>query len=147
MQPTLEEGDYLIISKLPYTWANIKNDAHLPEHGDILVIESPVDGSRLIKRVVGLPDEKVTVQNGTIRVYNEEFPQGFDPYEGLNLPKQFVSGQTSTIVPDDHVFVVGDNRASGGSLDSRNELGPVPVENIVGKLVVRLWPFSEIKTF
>lgn len=147
MQPTLQEGDYLIISKLPVTVAELKNRAYQPHRGDIVVIKSPIDGSRLIKRVIGLPDERVGIVNGSLRVYNSQQPQGFDPYAELGLESQPTQGQPSLIVPLDSIYVVGDNRSPGGSLDSRNELGPVQIEEVVGKLVFRLWPFSQIDTF
>lgn len=147
MQPTLNEGDYLIISKLPSTLAGVRRQDYLPHRGEIVVLESPLDDTRLIKRVIGLPGERISVANGTIRVYNTEHPRGFDPYAQLNLPSVYASGQISVIVPEHNIFVVGDNRASGGSLDSRNELGTVPSKNIVGKVVVRLWPLSKISNF
>lgn len=147
MQPTLQEGDYLIISKLPVTVAELKHRPYQPQRGDIVVIKSPIDNSRLIKRVIGLPDERISITNGNLRVYNSEHPQGFDPYPTLGLDSQPTQGQSTMIVPLGNVYVVGDNRTPGGSLDSRNELGPVKIENVIGKLVFRLWPFSQIDTF
>jgi signal peptidase I len=147
MEPTLHEGDYLIISKLSKTWAGVTRDDYVPERGDIVVLNSSASGNRLIKRVIGLPGERVIVSGGSVKVINSEHPDGFNPYQELGLDESFAAGQLSTQVPDGHVFLIGDNRQPGGSLDSRNELGPVPTEDILGKLVLRLYPFSKVHAY
>jgi signal peptidase I len=143
MEPTLHEGDYLVISKLGASLAKFGNNNYIPKRGDIIVIDSSLTGTRLIKRVIGLPGERVTVSGGSVTIYNKEHPDGFNPYEALNLPERFTDGQLTTEVPAGNVFVIGDNRQAGNSLDSRNELGPVPAEHIIGQLAVRLWPFKQ----
>ncbi len=147
MEPTLSEGDYLIISKLGVTWADISHGHYVPHRGDIIVLNSPLDGTRLVKRVIGLPGERVVVSGGTVTVYNSDRPEGFDPYQSLSLPPVYASGQLTMVIPNNDIFVVGDNREAGNSLDSRNDLGPVPVSDIIGKLVLRLWPPSRIDAF
>ena len=147
MEPALHEGDYLIISKLGATFASLRGQDYIPNRGDIVVVDSTLNGTRLIKRVIGLPGERITVSGGEITVYNDKEPNGFDPYEKLGIEPDYASGQLTTVVPDHHVFLVGDNRQAGGSLDSRNELGPVPTENIIGQLILRLYPFSDINKF
>src|SRR5688572_29787914 len=143
MEPTLSEGDYLIISKLSATLSHLRGKDYIPKRGDIVVLDSPLSGTRLIKRVIGLPGKRVTLTNGRITIFNQEHPEGFDPYAELRLDDRFTAGQLTTVVPEATVFVVGDNRQAGGSLDSRNELGPVPTENLIGKLALRLWPFNQ----
>lgn len=147
MEPTLHEGDYLIISKLGATWSKLSQHSYIPKRGDIVVVDSTISGTRLIKRVMGLPGERVTVSGGQVTIYNNERPNGFDPYQELKLDPRFASGQLTMVVPDDEVFLIGDNRTGGNSLDSRNELGPVPAKNIVGQLLVRLYPFNRITKF
>lgn len=147
MEPTLSEGDYLIISKIGPTWAKVRQDEFYPDRGDIVVVNSPLDDTRLIKRIIGLPGERITVGSGQVRVYNQTRPNGFDPYAELGLSPKYASGQLTMVVPTGHAFVVGDNREAGGSLDSRNDLGPVSLDDIVGRLVVRLWPVSKIDSF
>ncbi len=147
MEPTLSQGDYLIISKVGPTWAGLRNHYFVPERGDIVVVDNPLEDNRLIKRVIGLPGERITVGDGQVRVFNRENREGFDPYQKLGLKPTNASGQLSLVVPERHVFLIGDNRESGGSLDSRNDLGPVPAEDILGKLVLRLWPFSKVDNF
>ncbi|PSO43584.1 signal peptidase I [Candidatus Saccharibacteria bacterium QS_8_54_8] len=146
MEPTLQDGDYLIISKLESTWYYLQDEPYLPERGDIVVMD-PADSPRLIKRVIGLPGERVVVENGELRVFNQQHPEGFDPYAALEVPPTRVSGSIETEVPAEHIFVVGDNRQSSGSSDSRNRLGTVPTENVVGSLVLRLWPATNLETF
>lgn len=151
MFPTLHNSDRLIIWKLPKTMASIGKKDYVPKRGDIIVFHKP-DGSneQLIKRVVGLPGERVVVKDGKITVYNKSNPNGFQPDDapyGKNLEK--TSGYVdSKDVGEGEIFVVGDNRIEGASLDSRsNILGNVPLDMVVGKLVLRLYPFNDIKYF
>lgn len=148
MAPTLKNGDYLIISKMPVTWSKVTNNSYTPKRGEIIVFDSPFEDTRIIKRVIGLPGERIVISGGEVTIFNSEYRMGFNPYSELELDDMFVSGEISDLIPEGHIFVIGDNRKeSGASSDSRNSLGPLPVENIVGNLVIRLWPFSEIETF
>jgi len=149
MYATLENNDRLIISKFGKTAAKLKSDVYKPTRGDVIVFQSPVDDDiQLIKRVIGLPGDRVVVGNGKITVFNAQNPDGFNPDDadyGKNLPR--TSGNVDIKVPEDHVFVSGDNREGSNSLDSRNELGTVPEENIIGKLKVRIWPLGDARFF
>jgi len=148
MANTLHEGDRLIISKVSKSFSNIIGD-YSPTRGDIIVFTSPISPDiQLIKRVIGLPGERVTVKNGIITVYNDENPNGFKPDDKYNelLPEER-TGDIETVVGEDEIFVSGDNRTSGASLDSRNELGNVPIENISGELVLRVFPLNQASFF
>lgn len=149
MHSTLETNDRLIISKLGKTASDVTRKDYQPKRGDIIVFQSPIDDNlQLIKRVIGLPGERVVVKGGVITVYNQEYPDGFNPDDapyGKDLPR--TSGNVDIRVPANHIFVSGDNREGSNSLDSRNELGTVPEENIIGKLVLRIWPINEAKFF
>lgn len=149
MEPTLQNGDRLIIYKLDRTVSKISGKEYIPNRGDVIVFHKPNGTSdQLIKRVVGLPGERVVVQNGKITVYNTEKPEGFNPDSapyGADLP--VTAGNVDVNVGDGEVFVCGDNRIPGASLDSRSLLGNVPVEKIVGKLVLRYLPIGNYKTF
>jgi signal peptidase I len=149
MYPTLNDGDRLIVSKVSETVSNVTNNSNIPERGDIIVFTSPKeDDLQLIKRVIGLPGERVVVKDGKITVYNSQHPRGFNPDDedyGENLPK--TSGQADVTVPENHVFVSGDNRIGSNSLDSRNELGTVSQDLIIGTASVRLWPFQTATFF
>lgn len=146
MTPTLQDGDYLIISKVGPTWHQLLGAPYVPERGDIVVLD-PSNSPRLIKRVIGLPGERVVVESGTLTVHNQQHPEGFDPYTGLDTPPTQVSGNITTDIPDDHIFVVGDNRTGSGSSDSRNQLGTIPVDDVQGSLILRLWPADSVETF
>src|SRR5215208_5751898 len=126
MIPTLEIGDRVLVNKFIYRFTE-------PERGDIIVFQS-VDNpdEDLIKRVVGIPGDTVAEKNGTLYVNGK--PQE-EPYTNKNLPDSNPFAQTT--IPEDHVFVMGDNRAN--SADSRF-FGPLPEKNIEGEAFLRFWP-------
>ncbi len=108
------------------------------------------DGSeeQLIKRVIGLPGDRVVVSDGTITVFNKSDPDGFQPDDapyGKNLPE--TAGNVDVSVGEGEIFVSGDNRIPGASLDSRSSLGNIDLGLVVGKLVLRLFPFQSFETF
>lgn len=153
METTLSHNDRLVVWKTPKTWARITGNDYIPKRGDVVVFVEPSlgqfgqdPGKQLIKRVVGLPGERVVVKNGKLIVYNDERPDGFEP--DRVLPYGDVIKNTPMddewSVGKDQIFVVGDNRSN--SLDSRT-FGPIDADNIVGKLVVRILPLGEIKRF
>jgi signal peptidase I len=153
MQTTLENRDRLIIWKVPRTWARITKHDYIPKRGDVIVFikkglyESGGNREKqLIKRVIGLPGERVTIKDGKVTVYNSEFPGGFNPDKTLSYGKAITltEGNVDVTVGAGEVFVCGDNRSN--SLDSRY-FGPVPVQDIVGKLTARILPLSEAEKF
>lgn len=155
MQPTLHHGDRLIIWKVPRTWARITQHTYIPNRGDIIVFSqnnlAMEDGKskELIKRVIGLPGDRVVIENGTATIYNNEHPEGFQPDmtlpygEGLSLEINSEERIEET-VGKNQVFVMGDNRDH--SLDSR-AFGPIDANHIVGKLVLRVYPLGDAKRF
>lgn len=171
MEPTLEgEGssDRLIVNRLPVTAAKISGQQYTPSRGDIIVFKNPLHGSGtgqdeyIVKRVIGLPGERVTVDNCTLKVHNAEHSEGFDPYPDFkHLAKNdsevntCVDGDgTDVTVPTGQIFVTGDHRVSNYSMDSRtgenNErasLGTIPLEDIVGPVALRIWPFDKFTVF
>lgn len=134
MQPTLDENDFLIINRLLYTRGT-------PQRGDIIVFESNQEDSNgdpklLIKRIIALPGEEISIRGGQVYINDESLTE---PY----LDDDYTHGNVQQYIPEDHLFVMGDHR--NNSLDSRNEdLGLVHYEDIVGKAFVRLFPFSDI---
>jgi signal peptidase I len=132
MVPTLEVGDRVLASKFTYR-------VFEPEWGDIVVFDSvDEDDQTLIKRVVGVAEDEIQVQGGVLYV-NDEAQE--EPY--LNDADQFRSYYGPTVVPEGHIFVMGDNR--GNSADSR-VFGPLPLENLKGEAFMRFWPVSKIGT-
>lgn len=153
MVPTLHDTDYLIISKLGDTAAEIsrdfghKNDVYIPHRNEIIVFHFPLDPNEIfIKRVIGLPGDRIVVKNGTVTVYNQQHPQGFDPNTGYEAKNTATLIDTDITVKPGNVFVMGDNRTPGGSYDSR-EWGQLPSSYIIGNVVMRLLPLDQVNVF
>ena len=128
MEPNLHTNERLVIEKLSYRF-------HGPRRGDVVVLHDPGGSPELlIKRVVGLPGERVTVADG--RVFIDGVPLD-EPY----LAQGTLGGGRSWIVPPLAVFVMGDNRSA--SRDSRT-FGPVSLDQIIGRALVRYWPLDEV---
>lgn len=153
METTLSHNDRLIVWKLPKTWSRITGNNYIPKRGDVVVFTEPTlsqygqdPSKQLIKRVVGLPGERVIIKNKVLTIYNEEHPDGFRP--DATLPYGSVIKDTpidlDRKIGKGQIFVVGDNRSN--SLDSRT-FGPIDADNIVGKLLLRVLPISDIKKF
>ncbi len=153
MQTTLFNSDRLIVWKVPRTWARITHHQYVPKRGDVIIfVENQLSsygqepGKQLIKRVIALPGEHLVVKDNKVTVYNKEHPEGFQPDKTLAYGKVIpeTSGDIDMVIPKGHIFVMGDNRPD--SLDSR-AFGPVSTSDIVGKLVLRVWPAGEMKSF
>lgn len=156
METTLENHDRLLVLKLPKTFARITGGDYIPHRGEIIIFnttaihdsEDPtgVQKKQLIKRVIGLPGDRVVIKDGTITVYNAEFPEGFNPDKLTDNgdSSSVTSGNVDVVVPQNEVFVCGDNR--GNSLDSR-AIGTIPAKDIIGKLVFRVFPLSDAQKF
>jgi signal peptidase I len=154
MENTLQNADKLIIWKVPRTWADITGHAYIPNRGDIIVFnESGLsqfndsqNSKQLIKRVIGLPGDRLVLNNGVYTIYNKAHPHGFEPDKtlpyGKNIP--YTSGNIDITLKKDQLFVSGDNRPD--SLDSR-AFGPINASQIVGKLVLRVFPVNQAKAF
>lgn len=140
MEPTFENGQYLIVNELDYHISS-------PKRGDVIVFKYPKNTSEyFIKRVIGLPGEKVLIQNGKVIIYNTANPNGFaldESYLPAGLYTEATTDQPITLGPDEY-FVLGDNRPA--SSDSRF-WGDVPSNDIVGKVVLRAYPFSQFTRF
>lgn len=128
MEPTLHEGEYLIINKLSYYLDE-------PRRGDIVVLHYPRNPEKeYIKRIIGLPGDRVEVGATEVRVNGTVLEE---PY--INGP---VNGRTGEwVVPEDHFFLLGDNRAN--SSDSR-DWSFLPREELVGKAMVIYWGIEDL---
>jgi signal peptidase I len=148
MFPTFNDRDRVVLLVAGKTVSNIFSTDHIPNRGDVIVLENPNEaGVDFIKRVIALPGERIVLENGKYTVYNEEFPEGFDPDTTFEANLRYTDGQVDMEIPEGHIFVSGDNREPGGSLDSRNELGPIPVEKIKGRVILRFLPITSLDAF
>lgn len=125
MEPTLHDGQYLMVNKLAYRLGQ-------PARGDIVVFPSPQDGGRaLIKRVIGLPGEEIYISDGQVYI------------NGARLMEPYLADTRSlgdwgpTVLKEGEYLVLGDNR--NNSNDSRN-FGPVQKEALIGKAWFSIWP-------
>lgn len=138
MEPNFEDHQYLIINEITYRF----ND---PQRGDIVVFRYPKDPRQyFIKRIIGLPGEKVVVKDGKVYIFNDEYKNGVAINENIYLDTTVTVGNKDIELGEDEYFVLGDNRSA--SLDSRS-FGAVPKRLIVGKVWLRGWPFQEFKIF
>jgi len=141
MEPSFYDHEYLIINEIAYRLGE-------PLRGDVVVFRYPKDPSQyFIKRIVGLPGEKIRFKDGEIVIYNDTQPNGVILKEDHYLFEQTATsglGKSEYILEEDEYFVLGDNRES--SLDSRR-FGPVPRRLIIGKAWIRGWPFDKITIF
>lgn len=153
MEPTMHTGDRLIVNRLPNTWANLQSSQYMPKRGEIIVFKNPffapgTGDEFIVKRVVGLPGERVSVNDGRVLVYNDQNTSGFDPYPSFdNAPGAPFSGSIETKVPAGEIFVIGDNHSDSDSLDSRNGLGTIPLYDVIGPVSLRLFPLDKIRLF
>lgn len=126
MDPTLGDGQYLVVNKLLYRLQD-------PQRGDIVVLHDTKDDSRkLIKRVIGLPGETVEIRAGQVLVNGQPLSE---PY--ITRPAAY--SQPATQIPAGQYYVLGDNR--NNSSDSHS-WGTLPVDKIVGKAWLSYWPAS-----
>jgi signal peptidase I len=137
MEPTLNIGDRILVDKLSY-------DLHPVHRGDIIVFARPPHENLepgvndLVKRVIGLPGETISAQNGDIDINGKPLKEPW-------LPKGVTTANFSPVkIPKGYYFVMGDNR--GFSEDSRF-FGPISGNLIVGRVVMRIWPLSRITFF
>lgn len=139
MDPTFETGHYLIVNKISYKFGD-------PKRNSVVVFEFPnknnianQEGKNLIKRIIGLPGDKVVLSENKVTIFNEENPKGLELDQSYITHSMPISYEITLKAGE--YFVMGDNRAE--SYDSRS-WGVLPRENIIGKPILRLWPLTKI---
>lgn len=134
MVPNFHNREYLVVNKIGYKF----ND---PKRGDVIVFHYPKDTSQyFIKRVIGLPGEKVKVENGKVFIYNTEHPEGTVLNEPYLSNQDITFGKNDVVsLGSDEFFVLGDNRLA--SSDSR-VWGILPRHDIVGTAALRVFPLN-----
>ncbi len=139
MEPNFDDGNYLIVDRITPMLSSF-------ERGEVIVFRAPINKSDFyIKRIIGLPGERVVIKNGQIKIYNKSHKDGFildeSPYLGKNI---ITSGEIDVTLSKDEVFVLGDNR--NVSYDSRM-WGPLHIRDIIGIVRLRAWPINEVSVF
>lgn len=135
MYSTLKDGDVLILNKFKYRFFDIKR-------GDIISLEND-DTKYLIKRVIGLPGDSISIKDNTLYINGEVYIENYLE-EGLVYDDFELTSLGYQVIPDDMYFVLGDNRAD--SVDSR-EIGLVSKDDIIGKISFRIWPLNKLAVF
>jgi signal peptidase I len=131
---SLHDNDLLVASKISYK-------LHDPQRGDIIVFKPPDEASRdFIKRIIGLPGERIKIANGVVYINDKVLQEPYLPEKWTYNYNWPASGQDQLILPDQY-FVMGDNR--NHSSDSRT-FGPITRDSILGKAEVRIWPLGEL---
>lgn len=138
MEPNFYESEYLIIDKLtPYFKAY--------KRGEVIVFRHPkTERHYLIKRLIGLPGERVEIKDRKITIYNKDNPQGFVLNETDYGPRLLRDEPDDVILNDSQYFVLGDNRPV--SLDSER-FGPIGADQIVGRVAFRGLPIDRASFF
>jgi signal peptidase I len=151
METTLQNGDRLIVQKFSKNWSKVRGKEYIPQRHEIVVFDKPTflsnssgDVDHLIKRVIGLPGERVVLSNGRYTIYNKENVEGFNPDGGEEYAKDILNtpGEVDITVGQGEIFVSGDNRSN--SLDSRN-FGAISVETLTGIATIRFVPVDAFK--
>jgi signal peptidase I len=156
METTLQNEDKLIIWKVPRTWARITGHTYIPKRGDIIVFEESglsqygqEDKKQLIKRVIGLPGDRIVVNDGVLTVFNKANPAGFQPdktmsYGADNHIPTTTGNNIDVTLKAGELYACGDNRPD--SLDSRT-FGPINASQIIGRMIVRVFPLNKSEVF
>ncbi|MFH1030345.1 MAG: signal peptidase I [bacterium] len=138
MEPNFYDKDYLIINEFTYR-------VSAPQRGDIVIFKNPRNTKEFfIKRIIGLPNEKIKIYDNKIFLHNTEYPDGA-MIEEIYLPEgSDTRGNEIVELEENEYYVLGDNR--NHSLDSR-VFGPINKDLMIGKVWVRGWPLDKFTVF
>ena len=135
MVPNFDDGEYLLTDKVTYRF-------NQPERGDVVVFEAPgSNGEEFIKRIIGLPGERISLNNGKVYINSSILSEIYLPETYQTNGSSFLSDNKEIIVPDGNYFVMGDNR--GASYDSRS-WGYITKDKITGRAWLVYWPVSRM---
>lgn len=146
MESTIHDGSLRLVNKVPVNMAMLNKSEYVPRRGQVVVMQAiygvsdhpqrPDDPDTIIKRVIGLPGERIVITNGSIKVYNSEHPEGFNPDKGSPWEKTMhideAESRIDLTLNSSEIFVSGDNRPV--SADSRFN-GAINVRHIIGPVL------------
>jgi len=158
MEPNFEDKEYLIVNELGYKKTEVGfssgnkqynlftvNSFKELQRGDVVVFRYPKNPKIFyIKRIIGLPNERIEVAGGQVKIFNSENSDGFVLDESKYLAPSVETGGEINMILKNEYFVMGDNRVN--SSDSRS-WGPVPAEDVMGKVILRAWPPGKAALF
>jgi signal peptidase I len=165
MENTLYTNERIIVNRLPVTWSAIMGEEYIPLRGEIVVFKNPQHkignaDEYVVKRVIALPGERVTVDDCKVTVYSNFTPDGFNPYDDFDVSDRSVCVSGNDIdytVKQHEIFVIGDHRNGSYSHDSRNGIGNngssdtspsgVPLDAVVGPVSARIMPIDTFRFF
>jgi signal peptidase I len=142
MEPNFFENEYLIIDKMSVNFEKLKR-------GEVIVFKFPKSEQKfLIKRVIGLPGEKVEACGNIVRIWNTDYPDGITLNENPYHPRQFAGQMFQRCITEEvgqhEYFVLGDNRPA--SYDS-SIFGTIPDDHITGRVIFRGLPVDRVSVF
>lgn len=152
MEPNFSDREYLIVNEFGYKRTamdlfgkrvTLVEPHKTFERGDVVVFRAPVRGKQYyIKRIIGLPGERVVVADGEVRIFNAAHPDGMVLDERAYLPAgRKTGGEADVTLTKDQYYVLGDNRPA--SSDSR-VFGPIGKGTVMGRAAVRAWPVKRM---
>lgn len=140
MLPNFVDGEYLLTDKLSYQFG-------LPQRGDVVIFKAPPTEScsaeecEYIKRIIGIPGDRVMVKEGRVYLNGSLLGQTFLPKDTVTEPGSFSVEGVEEVVPEGYYLCFGDNRSH--SRDGR-EFGPIKKDLIVGKAFFKYWPLTSV---
>lgn len=139
MEPNFHGGEYLIVNEIGWKMSGA-------ERGEVIIFKNPRDEKDYyIKRVIGLPGERVIIKGGQVTIKNDENPNGFVLDESKYLPEgRLTRGNQDKVLAEDEYFVMGDNRYN--SSDSRS-WGELKQDLVVGKTWIRAFPLKNFEVY
>ena len=140
MYPNFKDKEYLLTEKLSYQFGE-------PKRGDVVIFKAPatetcaIDECEYIKRIIGIPGDKVMVKEGDVYLNGEKLDQSFLPEMVYSSPGDYMEESVEKTVPEGQYLCFGDNRPN--SRDGR-EFGPIDRDLIIGKAFLKYWPLNSV---
>src|SRR3989338_3315005 len=131
MEPNFHNNEYILTDKISYKFGQ-------PQRGDVVIFKAPTNPDiDYIKRVIAVAGERVRIEKGDIYINGQQLSEPYLNDRTLLFPGSSIKDGEEIVVPDEHLFVLGDNRPH--SSDSR-EFGPIPKRSVIGRAFLRYWP-------
>lgn len=135
MVPNFHNDDMIITNKLAGNVFGL-------QRGEVIILQNPRDPSVVfIKRIIGLPSEKIRISDGQVFINGQVLPEPYLPNDTRTTGETFLIDGEERVIPENQYFAMGDNR--GNSSDSR-EFGPIKKSGIIGQAILRYWPPQKI---